>query len=140
MDARVLAEMPALRSGSREMWRQAQTSFLATQTNTARRAARRCRQLLPQPRALETVDVVAAPTDDIPAQLHKPREQEGCCSAVVAMKVVAKLAAPLVLLQEIGSVVEARVESPPLRALIRPRLERGMSGSRFPKEEPPTRI
>ena len=59
---------------------------------------------------------------------------------MAAVKVVAKLAAPLVLLQAIGSVVEARVESPPPRAPIRPRLERGMSGSRFPTEEPPSRI
>jgi hypothetical protein len=124
------------------MWRQEQTSFLAKQTNTAQRAARKCRQPLPLPRALEIADAVAAPTDDIPAQSHTPRQKEGCCSAVVVVdvKVVAKLPVQLAAPRGIGLVAEAQVESPRVRARVRPRLERGMSGSRFPTEEPPSRI
>lgn len=129
--------MPASYSGSREKWRQ-QVSFLATQTDTAPRVARKFRQLLPLPRALEIADVVAARSDGIPAQLHKGADKERCYSAVVDVKLVAKLAERLVLQREI--VVEAGLELPQVRTPIPPRLEHGMSGSRFPTEELPIRI
>ena len=95
---------------------------------------------MPLPRALEIADVVAASPDNIPAQLHKPPDKKGCCSAVVEVNVVAKLAVQLAVLREIGLVAEARVESRLVRIPLPHRLGRGRSGNHSPTEEPPSRI